>query len=184
MVWILLLVQGMARSRVRSYPAVVLAVLVSLAAVFCHVRTEAALAPVDRVVVYKGQRLLQLLKGEAVVRSYRVALGKNPVGPKRRAGDGRTPEGVYRLDGRNSASKFYKAIHISYPNAGDQAAARKNGVVPGGQIMIHGLPEGFADLADSHFTRNWTKGCIAVSNAEIDEIWRLVPNGTPIEIKP
>ncbi len=137
----------------------------------------------DRVVVLKKERLLMLLKNGEVLRSYRVALGRQP-GAKSRQGDGRTPEGLYVLDFRNERSKFYRALHISYPNAADLAAARKNGVSPGRDVMIHGLPKGFEDLADDHTERNWTKGCIAVNNAEIDEIWRLVPNGTPIEIKP
>lgn len=144
----------------------------------------AAIARADRVVVFKSRRLMQLLRGDEVLRSYRIALGRQPVGPKDRAGDCRTPEGSYLLDRRTAASRYHRAIHISYPNDADRAAARRKGVLPGGDIMIHGLPRGFEDLADLHFARNWTKGCIAVSNAEIDEIWRLVPDGTPIDIDP
>ena len=144
----------------------------------------AAIEQADKVVVVKNERLLLLLKNGEVLKSYRIALGKQPVGQKSRAGDGKTPEGTYVLDQRNQNSKFYRALHISYPNGADVARARKQGVNPGGNIMIHGLPKGYEDLGDVHTSINWTKGCIAVSNAEIDEIWRLVPNGTPIEIRP
>lgn len=139
---------------------------------------------VDRVVVYKSKRLLELRSGQNLIRSYRVALGRNPVGPKVRAGDFRTPEGIYRLDRRSLQSRFFRSIHISYPNAADIAAARKQGVSPGGDIMIHGLPAGFEDVGPLHATQNWTKGCIAVTNTEMTEIWHLVQNGTPIEILP
>ncbi|WP_298431597.1 L,D-transpeptidase family protein [Geobacter sp.] len=145
---------------------------------------SASLPHVDRVLVYKSKRLMELCNGSTVLRSYRVALGRNPVGRKVRAGDCRTPEGSYRLDRRSAASRFYRSIHISYPNAADRAAAQKLGVSPGGDIMIHGLPKGFEDVGEFHAITDWTKGCIAVTNAEISEIWRLVPDGTPIEIRP
>ena len=145
---------------------------------------QASIVQADKVVVVKGEQLLLLLRKGEILKSYRVALGRRPLGPKVRQGDGRTPEGTYFLDFRNDHSKYHRSIHISYPNELDIANARRHGVSPGSDIMIHGLPRGFEDLADVHTTRNWTKGCIAVSNAEIDEIWRLVPNGTPIEIRP
>jgi murein L,D-transpeptidase YafK len=119
-----------------------------------------------------------------VIRSYKVALGRNPLGHKQKAGDCRTPEGNYTIDRHKKDSKFYKSLHISYPNSNDLAAAKKRGHSPGSDIMIHGLPKGFEDLADLHFGRNWTKGCIAVNNTEMDELWQLVANGTPIEIRP
>jgi len=144
----------------------------------------AAFSPVDRVVVYKTQKIMQLLKGEEVIRTYQVALGRNPSGHKQVAGDFRTPEGTYLIDRHNKLSRFYRSLHISYPNSRDISAAKERGRSPGGDIMIHGLPKGFEDLADLHFMRNWTKGCIAVNNAEIDEIFRLVKDGTPIDIKP
>ncbi|HEY4744870.1 MAG TPA: L,D-transpeptidase family protein [Desulfuromonadaceae bacterium] len=138
----------------------------------------------DKVVVLKRERLLMLLKGGEILRRYRVALGRQPLGRKFRQGDGKTPEGLYVLDRRNAASRFYRSLHISYPNAADVALARRCGVDPGRDIMIHGLPRGFEELGSAHTARNWTKGCIAVSNGEMDEIWHLVPDGTPIEIKP
>jgi murein L,D-transpeptidase YafK len=145
---------------------------------------DAALPPVERIVVYKSRHLMQLLNGNEVLRTYRVALGRNPLGHKQKAGDCRTPEGIYTIDRHNKESRYYKSLHISYPNSQDLARAKIHGDSPGGRIMIHGLPKGFEDLGDLHFRRNWTKGCIAVNNAEIEEIWRLVADGTPIIIKP
>ena len=139
---------------------------------------------IDRVVVYKHEHKLILLSQGKVVRSYRIALGGEPVGPKTRQGDHRTPEGIYVLDSRNPNSHYYKAFHVSYPNANDKAAARKLGVSPGGDIMVHGLPKEYAWVGKSHTLHDWTDGCIAVTNEEMDELWNLVRVGTPIEIKP
>lgn len=144
----------------------------------------AVLPTVERVIVYKNQKIMQLLSGNEVVRSYHVALGRNPLGRKQRVGDCRTPEGTYIIDHHKKDSRFYKSLHISYPNKQDLAVARTLGQPPGRDIMIHGLPKGFEDLADFHYRRNWTKGCIAVNNAEMDELWRMVADGTPIIIKP
>ncbi|GAB4269468.1 MAG: L,D-transpeptidase family protein [Deferrisomatales bacterium] len=138
----------------------------------------------DKVLVVKSERRLHLLKDGRPVRTYPVALGQEPVGPKQRRGDKRTPEGTYVLDWRNPRSKFYRAIHISYPNREDLERARSKRVSPGGQIMIHGLPRGLEKLGELHALVDWTEGCIAVTNTQMDEIWRLVPNGTPIEIRP
>ena len=138
----------------------------------------------DRVLVVKKDRTLQLLKQGKVIKSYKVALGGNPVGPKTRQGDHKTPEGVYVLDSRNAHSQFHKSIHISYPNTHDLAAARARGVSPGGDIFVHGLPNGYGWVGPSHRLKDWTDGCIAVTNEEIEEIWNIVPNGTPIEIRP
>jgi murein L,D-transpeptidase YafK len=138
----------------------------------------------DRVVVYKSERKLVLLSQGKEIRSYKVALGSEPVGPKTRHGDHRTPEGVYTLDSRNPNSHFYKAFHISYPNPKDIATANKLGVSPGGDIMLHGLAKEYAWVGRAHTLHDWTDGCIAVTNEEMDELWKLVPVGTPIEIKP
>ncbi len=138
----------------------------------------------DRVVVYKGARKLVLLSQGKELRSYKVALGGEPVGPKTRQGDHRTPEGLYILDSRNPNSHFYKAFHISYPNAQDIAAAKKLGVRPGGDIMLHGLPKEYAWVGKAHTLHDWTDGCVAVTDEEMDEIWKLVRVGTAIEIKP
>ncbi len=138
----------------------------------------------DRVVVLKKQRILQLLHDGKVIKTYNVALGGDPIGPKSRQGDHKTPEGTYVLDSRNPHSQFYKSIHISYPNERDRASARQRGVSPGGDVFLHGLPNHYGWVGASHRLKDWTDGCVAVTNEEIDEIWRAVPNGTPIEIRP
>ncbi len=139
---------------------------------------------VDRVVVFKRERKLVLLSQGKELRSYKIALGSEPVGPKAQQGDHRTPEGVYILDSRNPNSHFYKAFHISYPNSKDRTAANKLGVSAGGDIMLHGLPKEYAWVGKAHTLHDWTDGCTAVTNEEMDEIWKLVHVGTPIEIIP
>jgi murein L,D-transpeptidase YafK len=134
--------------------------------------------------VYKSQRKMDLMSNGKVIGTYRIALGGSPVGPKARQGDHRTPEGIYRIDSRNANSRYHLALHISYPDAADRERARKLGVAPGGDIMIHGLPERYAFLGSLHTKYDWTDGCIAVTNAEIEEIWKLVPVGTVVEIRP
>jgi murein L,D-transpeptidase YafK len=141
-----------------------------------------ASALADKVVVLKSYRRLLLMRGDEVLKTYFVSLGGDPVGPKIRQGDNRTPEGRYVLDRHNANSQYHKSIHISYPNANDLARARKLGVSPGGELFIHGLPNDFHGHSEA--LGDWTEGCIAVSNAEIEEIWRAVADGTPIEIKP
>ncbi len=141
-------------------------------------------AQVDRVLVLKSERELRLLAGGQTLRAYPVALGSAPDGPKRQIGDGRTPEGLYVLDWRNPDSRFYRSIHISYPGPADRERARQLGVDPGGAIMIHGLPNGKGWIGPEHTRFDWTDGCIAVTNAEMDEIWAMVADGTPIEILP
>jgi len=138
----------------------------------------------DRVVVLKKERTLQLMSQGKVIKTYKVALGGDPVGAKTRQGDHKTPEGVYVLDSRNAHSQYYKSIHISYPSARDRAAARAKGVSPGGDVFVHGLPNGYAWVGAGHRAKDWTDGCIAVTDQEIDEIWLAVADGTPIEIRP
>lgn len=138
----------------------------------------------DKVLVEKKARRLTLLSNGQVVRTYRIALGGNPEGPKEREGDRKTPEGSYIIDGRNPRSGYHLSLHISYPNEKDRKRARELGVSPGGQIMIHGMKNGLGWIGPFHALYNWTQGCIAVTDAEIDEIASLVPNGTPIEIRP
>ena len=140
----------------------------------------------DRVIVKKSERKMQLVKAGQVVREYRVNLGDNPYGHKERQGDERTPEGDYVLDWRNPNSLYHRSIHISYPNAEDLTLARAKGVDPGGMVMIHGRPN-YIDsprILAEYDSRDWTNGCIAVKNAEMDEIWRAVRDGTPIRILP
>lgn len=138
----------------------------------------------DLIRVDKSERRMELLRGGEVVRSYRVSLGPNPVGHKQKEGDGRTPEGRYLIDWRNPRSRFHRSLHISYPNAQDRRAARMRGESPGGSIMIHGLPNGWGWAAPFFAAWDWTDGCIAVSDPEMNEIWRAVGDGTPIEITP
>lgn len=125
-----------------------------------------------------------LYNGDRILRAYRVSLGSQPMGPKEQQGDHRTPEGRYVIDSRIAASRFHRALHISYPNAQDRERAHKAGVSTGGDIMIHGLPNGYAAIGRAHLLHDWTDGCVAVTDDEIEEVWRLVPNGTPVEIKP
>jgi murein L,D-transpeptidase YafK len=139
-------------------------------------------AMADKVVVLKSYRTLLLMKGDEVLKIYIVQLGGDPVGPKVQQGDGKTPEGNYVLDRHNLHSQYHRSIHISYPNADDLARARKLGVSPGGELYIHGLPNDFRGHSEA--LGDWTEGCIAVTNAEMDEIWRAVADGTPIEIRP
>jgi murein L,D-transpeptidase YafK len=138
----------------------------------------------DRVLVVKSERRLYLVRDNKIWRSYRIALGRSPIGHKVFEGDGRTPEGLYVLDRKNAGSRFYRSIHISYPSSLDISEARDYGGRPGGLVMIHGQtsngPNGYYDYRRG----DWTEGCIAVSNAEMDEIWTAIEEGTPIEILP
>jgi murein L,D-transpeptidase YafK len=144
---------------------------------------RAAYAPVAAprasvVVVSKRNRVLELRSGDQLLKRYQVHLGFQPVGQKVMSGDGRTPEGQYFIDRRNPRSDFYLSLGISYPNVVDVARARALGVQPGGDIMIHGGPRRATDRKKD----DWTAGCIAVSDAEIEEIWSMVPTGTPVVI--
>jgi murein L,D-transpeptidase YafK len=140
----------------------------------------------DKILVKKSQRRLYLMRDGKPFRTYRVSLGIEPEGHKQRQGDNRTPEGRYTISGRNARSNFYKALHISYPNLEDRLEAARRGWDPGGAIMIHGEPRSvrFAHVRDAIREEDWTQGCIAVSNIAVDEIWRYVGDGTPIEILP
>jgi len=138
----------------------------------------------DSIIVHKSARTMELMHAGQVMKTYKVALGGEPVGPKTRQGDHRTPEGVYVIDGRNARSQFHRSLRISYPNAADRERAHKLGVSPGGDIFIHGLPNGYGLIGAAHRARDWTDGCIAVTDSEIEEIWKLVNNGTPLEIHP
>lgn len=138
----------------------------------------------DKIVVYKKLREMKLLKGTDTLKTYRICLGSNPVGPKQRQGDGRTPEGNYVIDWRKPNSLYHMAMHISYPGASDKARAKKAGVSPGGMIMIHGLPNSYVAPDDGRPLPDWTDGCIAVRNSEIEELWRCIPDGTMITILP
>lgn len=141
-------------------------------------------AVADRIQIRKAARELTLFFGGNVLKTYGVALGTTPDGPKTIEGDGRTPEGRYSISGRNPQSKYHLALRISYPAAADRARAAKLGKSPGGDIMIHGLPNGYSFIGAAHRLRDWTIGCIAVTDEEIEEIWRVVPDGCVVDIEP
>jgi murein L,D-transpeptidase YafK len=166
-------------------------VLAGLAASVARADSMAALAgpagmlqPVDRVVVHKSNRRMELLRGGAVVASYKISLGLVPIGQKQREGDFRTPEGRYRLTRRNAKSDFFLAVQVSYPEPIDLALARKNGWAPGGAIMVHGLPNFLKYSRERYLSTDWTDGCIALSNEDMLDFWLLTGLGTPIEIRP
>ncbi|HYL93207.1 MAG TPA: L,D-transpeptidase family protein [Alphaproteobacteria bacterium] len=139
---------------------------------------------VDRILILKSERTMKLYSHNKLVKEYKVALGGEPVGAKEKYGDHKTPEGSYIIDVKNAHSQFHLSLHISYPNQQDRERARRLGVSAGGDIMIHGLPPAAAALGALHRQTDWTDGCIAVTNQEIEEIWRMVPVGTKVEIKP
>lgn len=138
----------------------------------------------DRVLVLKSSRELFLLREGSVLRRYKVALGGNPTGDKQYLGDQRTPEGIYAIDYRKADSAFHLALHISYPNEQDRLRARRALQDPGGLIMIHGLPDRTPYLGRLHRRVDWTDGCIAMTNREIEQVWQAVDDGTVIEIRP
>ena len=142
------------------------------------------IAPADHVVVHKAEHKLYLYNGSRLLGEYKVALGLSPVGTKEREHDFRTPEGRYFLARRNTRSDFFLSIQVSYPNKNDELRARKNRWAPGGSIMIHGLPNVPKHPPAYYASNDWTDGCIALTNPEIEEVSRLVPIGTPVEIKP
>jgi tetratricopeptide (TPR) repeat protein len=140
--------------------------------------------PVDKVLIEKKKRRLTLISNGEAIKTYKIALGGDPVGPKERQGDKKTPEGSYTIASRNRHSDYHLSLRISYPNEKDVKRAKQLGVSPGGDIMIHGIKNGLSWLGGFHTEIDWTKGCIAVTNKEMEEIARLVPNGTPVEIRP
>ena len=143
-----------------------------------------ALEQADNILVNKSHKTLQLQKNGLTFAVFKIALGKNPVGHKQQQGDSRTPEGVYFIEAKKADSAFYKALKISYPNTADRARAKQMKRSPGGQIMIHGQKNGYAWGAYVMQQRNWTEGCIALSNQDLDKVWQAVQVGTRIEILP
>lgn len=166
----------------RAGPIALFRGLIVLAVILLGSPASANERPVDRIVVEKALRRMDLLSNGEVVRSYEIALGFAPDGDKQEEGDGRTPEGEYVIEGRNPSSAYHLSLKVSHPDASDRAAAAALGVSPGGDIFIHGAPNWWFLLGQP--PGDWTRGCIAVTKDEIDEIWRLVPDGTPIEIRP
>ena len=138
----------------------------------------------DRVLIEKAARRLTLYRDGKILKTFRIALGRNPVGKKTTEGDRRTPEGRYSIDRRKPNSRYHRSLHISYPNAAQIEAAKAVGIDPGGMIMIHGQPNGFGWWGWLLQLVDWTDGCIGVTDSDMDEIWTRVPDGTPIEIEP
>ncbi len=151
-------------------------------------RTPPVLAPeterADRILIEKAARRATLFREGKPLKTYAMSLGGNPLGHKQQEGDRRTPEGGYTIDFKNPRSRFHLALRVSYPDARDRESAVRRGVLPGGDIMIHGLPNGLGWLGGLHLLQNWTDGCAAVTNRQIEEIWALVDVGTRVEIRP
>jgi murein L,D-transpeptidase YafK len=165
---------------------ILLLVVPGVATVTYRLRYDPLAAEVtaDRVLVEKSRRRLTLYHEDVVLKRYAVALGREPVGAKRFEGDGKTPEGQYVIDRRKKDSAYHLALHVSYPDRADRDRATAEGRPAGGDIMIHGIRNGLGFLGPVHRVYDWTQGCIALTNAEIEELWRAVPDGTPIEIRP
>jgi murein L,D-transpeptidase YafK len=173
------------RKAVPSLIVLTVAITLFFSSFFPLFSASAFVVKADKIVVIKSKRVALLMNNGEIIKAYRVSLGKQPVGRKSRQGDQKTPEGTYVIDSRIADSKFYLALHISYPNDADVRSAQKLGIDPGGSIMIHGLPNGLGrKIGKLHRLSDWTDGCIAVTNSEMDEIWELVPDGITIEIKP
>jgi murein L,D-transpeptidase YafK len=139
---------------------------------------------IDRIVVEKSARRLSIFRDANQIKTYRIALGANPVGAKQQEGDMKTPEGIYEIDSRNPQSNFHLALHISYPSDVDDARASARGISAGFDIMIHGIRNGHGWIGAFHRWKDWTAGCIALTDEEIEELWRVTPDGTMIEIRP
>jgi murein L,D-transpeptidase YafK len=139
---------------------------------------------IDRIVVEKSARRLSIFRDGNQIKTYRIALGRKPTGAKQEEGDMKTPEGIYKIDGRNPQSSFHLALHISYPSNEDDKRAAARGVSAGFDIMIHGIQNGRGWIGAFHRWSDWTAGCIAVTDEEIEELWRVTPDGTTIEIRP
>ena len=162
--------------------------LVVLPWFYCGIGAASELSPqhpqADRIVVVKSERKLQLYREGEILRSFDIALGLVPEGPKRRSGDFKTPEGAYFVEWKNPESDYFMALKVSYPNAQDLAVADAAGVNPGGLIMIHGQPNNGRYSALRSQGMDWTDGCIAVSNSDMVDIWLMTTEGIPIEIRP
>ena len=169
---------------IRTYGIATLALVLSLVIVSIS-RTQAttSLPSADTMLLIKHAHTLTLFRDGQAIKQYSVALGRGGLGPKVQAGDNRVPEGNYRIAGRNPHSAFYKSLRVGYPTPSQAAAAHARGIDPGGDIMIHGIRNGLGWLGPAQRSIDWTKGCIAVTDAEMDQIWNAVPDGTPIEIR-
>jgi murein L,D-transpeptidase YafK len=172
------------RSGKRTAAAVLLALLAPSCAPNVVTERPSDQPIVTRIVVEKQPHRMTVYQGKRALRQFRVALGHGGLGPKMQQGDGRVPEGHYVIVGRNPKSAFHLSLKISYPTSDQISAAAARGADPGGDIMIHGLPNGRGSVGRSHLATDWTDGCIAVTNPEIEWLWQKVPDGTPISILP
>lgn len=167
----------------RQYITRFAVVCVTLFGLACDHQPQ-SLKRADRIVVVKSAHTLTLMRGNQVLRVYRVALGRTPVGLKTRKGDHKTPEGEYLIDAKKPNSRFYRALHISYPNEDDKERALGQGLDPGGDVEIHGIENGLGWIGRLHRKIDWTDGCIAVTDSEMDEIYSSVDIGTSVKIVP
>jgi murein L,D-transpeptidase YafK len=179
---------GAAAFMTRTIIALILAVVALLCFTYLyahHVRNPlASRTTIDRIVIKKSARDLSVFANGKKLKTYRVALGRNPLGAKQEEGDKKTPEGIYKIDGRNPQSSFHLALHVSYPSDEDKARAAVRGVAAGSDIMIHGIRNGLGWIGAFHRLRDWTIGCVALTDEEIEELWRITPDGTTVEIRP
>lgn len=160
--------------------------MVLFGALFCGVVKSdfnVKLAQIDFILIEKSKRIMSVYNDKKLLKTYKIALGKSPKGHKERQGDCKTPEGLYAISGRNINSKYHKSLKISYPNAQDKLHCAKIGCSTGNDIMIHGLHPKYSWLGSLHSLRDWTLGCIAVTDDEIDEIFASTPLGTKVEIR-
>ena len=139
---------------------------------------------IDMIIIKKSQRVLYVVKDDKVIKKYDIAIGKNPIGHKLKEGDKKTPEGYYFIDGKNAKSKFFLSLHTSYPNFHDKRVAEKNNLNPGSHIAIHGLPSISVLSQYLYNSSDWTDGCIALNNKDMEELWNMSEEGTQILIKP
>ena len=169
-----------------SFPVLKRTIIISflIFIALCYPGSVQSSEKADLVIVIKSEYKLYLIKEGKLFAAYPVVFGANPKGHKQQQGDNRTPEGEYILDYKNVNSKYYKSIHISYPNSEDRESARKRGVSPGGDIMIHGQPNKWGKFSSITQLFNWTNGCIALSDSDMDAVWNAVDPGTPIQIRP
>ena len=168
-------------------PIVLLASLLSMLLVLfacSRERAPASIEHADRILILKSAHTLSLMTGDRILRTYKVALGRSALGPKTRQGDHKTPEGQYIIDAKKEHSKFHRALHISYPSIADRERAQKGGFDPGGNVEIHGIENGLGWIGGLHRSVDWTDGCIAVTDPEMDQIWGAVSVGTSVEIRP
>lgn len=167
--------------------ALTVACMLVIAAIYKNLPTPQHSLPegvvADRVLVDKSDHTLTIFKNDLLLKTYNISLGRGGLEPKQQEGDKKTPDGIYVIDWRNEKSSFYRSLHISYPDKKDIERAQRQNVSAGSHIMIHGLRNGFGFFGRFHLLTDWTQGCVAVTNAEMDELWKAIPDGTPIEIR-